>query len=129
VLITSAAVSEPPAGMYLSSGPRAGLTAVMKGLSREVARHNVTINALVPRRFDTSRQVEMAKRQAEKTGISFAEARARQQGDSPAGRLGIPLEFGSACAYLCGATGGYITGESLILDGGSRRGLESMWDR
>src|SRR3546814_16365613 len=61
VNITSAMVTTPRPHMTLSAGARAGLTAVMKGLSFDVARDNVTINNLLPERFDTDRQEQMAR--------------------------------------------------------------------
>ena len=117
--ITSAMVTTPRPHMGLSSGARAGLTAVLKGLSFDVARDNVTINNLLPERFDTDRQVQMAKVAMKRENISYEEARKRQVDSIAARRLGDPREFGAACAFLCSAFGGYISGQNLHLDGGS----------
>ena len=117
--ITSAMVTTPRGHMGLSSGARAGLTAVMKGQSIEVAKYNVTINNLLPERFDTDRQVFMAKREMEQQGISYEAARARQIASIPAGRHGKPSEFGATCAFLCSAHAGFITGHNIHLDGGA----------
>lgn len=119
VNITSAMVTTPRPHMSLSAGSRAGLTAVMKAIALDVARHNVTINNLLPERIDTDRQVFMAKAAAERENISFEEARARQVESIAAKRLGRPEEFGAACAFLCGAQAGFISGQNLHLDGGS----------
>jgi len=119
VNITSAMVTTPRAHMTLSSGSRAGLTAALKGVSLDVARHNVTINNLLPERIDTNRQEQMARVAMEKEGIDYAEARARQIKSIAANRLGRPEEFGAACAFLCGARSGFISGQNLHLDGGS----------
>lgn len=119
VNITSAMVTTPFPTMGLSSGPRTGLTSVMKGLSRAVARDGVTINNLLPERFDTDRQEFMARREMEREGISYEEARRRQRASIAADRLGRPEEFGAACAFLCSAQAGYISGQNLHLDGGS----------
>jgi 3-oxoacyl-[acyl-carrier protein] reductase len=119
VNITSAMVTTPRPYMGLSSGARAGLTAVLKGLSLDVARDNVTINNLLPERFDTDRQVQMAKAAVKRENISYEEARRRQVESIAAKRLGDPREFGAACAFLCSAFGGYISGQNLHLDGGS----------
>jgi 3-oxoacyl-[acyl-carrier protein] reductase len=119
VNITSAMVTTPRPHMSLSAGSRAGLTAVMKAIALDVARHNVTINNLLPERIDTDRQVFMAKAAAEREKISFEEARARQVESIAAKRLGRPEEFGAACAFLCGAQAGFISGQNLHLDGGS----------
>ena len=119
VNITSAMVTTPRPHMSLSAGSRAGLTAAMKAISLDVARHNVTINNLLPERIDTDRQVFMAKAAAQRENISFEEARKRQVQSVAARRLGRPEEFGAACAFLCSALSGFISGQNLHLDGGS----------
>jgi 3-oxoacyl-[acyl-carrier protein] reductase len=119
VNITSAMVTTPRPHMSLSAGSRAGLTAAMKAIALDVARHNVTVNNLLPERIDTDRQVFMARATAEREKISFEEARARQVQSIAARRLGRPEEFGAACAFLCGAQAGFISGQNLHLDGGS----------
>jgi 3-oxoacyl-[acyl-carrier protein] reductase len=123
VNVTSAMVTTPKPHMVISSGPRAAMTAVMKGLAIEIAQFNITINNLLPERFDTDRQIFMAKATAEREGITFKEARERQIQSSPAKRLGDPREFGAMCAYLCGDLAGYVTGQNLHLDGGAYPGL------
>jgi 3-oxoacyl-[acyl-carrier protein] reductase len=117
--ITSAMVSTPRGHMGLSSGARAGLTAVMKGLSIELAKFNITINNLLPERIDTDRQHFMAEREMKAHGITYEEARARQVASIPAGRLGEPREFGATCAFLCSAFAGFTTGLNVHLDGGA----------
>jgi 3-oxoacyl-[acyl-carrier protein] reductase len=119
VNITSAMVTTPRPHMTLSSGARGGLTAAMKGLSLEVARDNVTINNLLPERFDTDRQHQMAKAAMARENISYEEARARQIESIPARRLGDPKEFGATCAFLCSALAGFTSGQNFHLDGGS----------
>ena len=119
VIFTSAMVTTPRPLMTLSAGARAGLTAAMKAIALDVARHNVTINNLLPERIDTERQVFMAKATAQRETISFEEARERQVESIAARRLGRPEEFGAACAFLCSALAGYISGQNLHLDGGS----------
>lgn len=123
VNITSAMVTTPRPTMGLSSGARAGLTAVMKGLSLEVARDNVTINNLLPERFDTDRQLFMAQRTVEQEGVDITEARRRQIESIAARRLGRPEELGAMCAFLCSAYAGYLSGQNIHLDGGSYPGL------
>ncbi|MGI5132379.1 SDR family oxidoreductase [Pseudonocardia sp. CA-107938] len=119
VNITSAMVTTPDPRMILSAGPRAGLTAVMKGVSREVIADGVTINNLLPERFDTPRQEFMAHRIAGENGLSYEQARVRQVEMMVARRLGRPAEFGATCAFLCGVDAGFITGQNLHLDGGN----------
>jgi 3-oxoacyl-[acyl-carrier protein] reductase len=119
VNITSAMVTSPRPGMALSSGARAGLTAVAKGLSIEVAEDNVTINNLLPERFDTDRQRFMAERVMAAEGIGYDVARRRQEESIAAGRLGDPQELGAMCAFLCSVHTGFVSGNNIHLDGGS----------
>ena len=123
VNITSAMVTTPRSGLALSSGSRAGLTAALKGLLLEVARYNVTINNLLPERFDTDRQHKMAELAMAKYGLTLEAARARQIDSIPAQRLGKPLELGQTCAFVCSAQAAYMTGMNIRLDGGSYPGL------
>lgn len=123
VNITSAMVKTPKAPMGLSTGARAGLTSVSKALSVEVAPANVTINNMLPERIDTDRQKFMAQMQSERLGITVEEAYEQIATTIAAGRLGLPEEFGDACAFLCSAQAGFISGQNLQLDGGSYEGL------
>jgi 3-oxoacyl-[acyl-carrier protein] reductase len=122
VNITSQMVKSPFPVMGLSAGARTGLTGAVKALSREVAKDNVTINNLLPERIDTERQVYMARQRAERAGITYEAARREIVDSIAAGRMGRPEEFGAACAFLCSAQAGYISGQNLQLDGGSYRG-------
>ncbi len=117
--ITSAMVTTPRAHQALSSGARAGLTAVMKGMSRDFAKYNVTFNNLLPERFDTDRQKQLAERMMKLKGWTRDEARADQVSQIPAGRYGQPSEFGATCAFLCSQHAGFITGMNIHLDGGA----------
>ena len=123
VNITSAMVKTPLAPMGLSTAARTGLTALCKAISREAVADNVTINNLLPERIDTDRQVQMAEIVARVRGISYDEARAEQVASIAAGRLGRPEEVGDACAFLCSAQAGFLSGQNLQLDGGSYAGL------
>lgn len=119
VNITSLSVYQPIPGLDLSSGARAGLTAFLAGVARTVASRNVTINHILPGKFDTDRIRTSINFAAKKAGTSFEEQASKQAADIPAGRLGTSEEFGQACAFLCSVHAGYITGQSLILDGGN----------
>ncbi|MEZ5176750.1 MAG: SDR family oxidoreductase [Acidimicrobiales bacterium] len=123
VNITSAMVKAPVSPMGLSSAARAGLTSVSKGLSRDVASANVTINNLLPERIDTGRQRQMAELAVAFKGITLEEAYADIAATIAAGRLGRPEEVGDACAFLCSAQAGFISGQSIQVDGGSYGGL------
>jgi len=121
--ITSAMVKTPMSPMGLSTGARTGLTSVAKALSKDVAHANVTINNLLPERIDTERQRQMANFHARTAKITVEEAYAHMAKSIAAGRLGRPEEFGDACAFLCSAQAGYISGQNIQLDGGSYAGL------
>ena len=119
VNITSGSVKMPMAGLDLSSGARAGLTGFVAGIARSVAHANVTINNLMPGQFDTDRIAALVDNQAKQSGRSPDEVRKQREQGVPARRLGDPAEFGAACAFLCSAQAGYITGQSLLIDGGA----------
>lgn len=119
VNITSGAVKAPLAGLDLSSGARAGLTAFVAGVARTVADKNVTINSILPGAFDTDRLRSALSKTAEKSGKSITQLAADRIGTIPARRFGDPAEFGAACAFLCSAQAGYITGQNLLIDGGA----------
>ena len=119
VNITSGSVKMPLAGLDLSSGARAGLTAFFAGVARSVAASNVTINFLLPGTFDTERLATNIAANAKTKGIPVEQAKADRMATVPARRFGTPDEFGAACAFLCSAQAGYITGQNLLIDGGA----------
>ncbi len=119
VNITSGSVKSPIPTLGMSNGARAGLTGFVAGLARQVARHNVTINNLLPGPFLTDRLRSLAAAAAQRGGGSAEEELARRGTENPAGRLGDPDEFGAACAFLCSAQAGFIVGQNLLLDGGA----------
>jgi 3-oxoacyl-[acyl-carrier protein] reductase len=119
VNITSGSVKMPIAGLDLSSGARAGLTAFLAGVARAVAASNVTINSILPGTFETDRLRSNIKATAERKGITADVARTERIATVPARRFGDPAEFGAACVFLCSAQAGYITGQNLLIDGGA----------
>jgi 3-oxoacyl-[acyl-carrier protein] reductase len=121
VNITSASVKTPLTGLDLSSGARAGLTAFLAGVAREVAHHNVTINSILPGMFDTDRINDNIRSVAKMRNVDPADLRNERIAGIPARRLGSPREFGELCAFLASAQAGYITGQSILIDGGSFR--------
>jgi 3-oxoacyl-[acyl-carrier protein] reductase len=92
---------------------------VMKGLALDIARHNITINNLLPERIDTDRQHQMAQDMMKRFTVTYEEARRRQTDSIAAKRLGRPEEFGATCAFLCSAQAGFMSGQNIHLDGGS----------
>jgi 3-oxoacyl-[acyl-carrier protein] reductase len=107
----------------LSNGARAGLTGFVAGLARKTVSDNVTINNLLPGAFATDRLNATYEKLSRDKAISLADAQAARLATIPAGRFGRPPEFGEACAYLCGARSGYITGQNLLIDGGAFPGV------
>ena len=132
VNITSCSVRAPIAGLDVSSGARAGLTAFLAVRARAHVRDNVTINSIQPGSFDTDRIRGVARAGWRRSAaISFETARAEAEARNPAGRFGDPAEFGALCAFLASATAGFITGQNILIDGGAfparseRRGGEA----
>jgi 3-oxoacyl-[acyl-carrier protein] reductase len=119
VNVTSGSVKMPLVGLDLSSGARAGLTAFLAGVARSVAASNVTINFLLPGTFDTERLQSNIAANAKNQGIPIEQAKAERMAMVPAKRFGSPDEFGAACAFLCSAQAGYITGQNILIDGGA----------
>lgn len=118
VNITSAAVKSPILTLGLSNGARSGLTGFVAGIARQTVRYNVTINNLLPGPFDTDRLKATLLGAAEQAGTSIEEIRNLRMSQNPALRFGQPEEFGDACAFLCAAQCGYITGQNMVIDGG-----------
>ena len=118
VNITSASVKSPIPTLGMSNGARAGLTGFVGGLARQVARHNVTINNLLPGPFLTDHLRSNAEVAARGSGRSVDDVVQERAERSPAGRNGDPAEFGDACVFLCAASSGFIVGQNLLLDGG-----------
>ncbi|HPR42758.1 MAG TPA: SDR family oxidoreductase [Ottowia sp.] len=124
VNITSSAVKAPIDILGLSNGARSGLTGFVAGVARnpQLAARGVTLNNLLPGKFDTDRLVGTMQGAAQKTGKSLEEIRAAQQVQIPARRFGTPAEFGAICAFLCSQQAGYITGQNILPDGGAYPG-------
>lgn len=119
VNVTSSSVKAPISGLDLSSGARAGLTAFLAGVARSVAGSNVTINNILPGAIDTDRMRSGLERAAAQSDKDLEEVRQQRAAQIPAKRFGTPEEFGQACAFLCSAQAGYITGRNLLIDGGA----------
>ncbi len=122
VNITSTSVKAPIAALGLSNGARTGLTGFIAGLARQTAKHNVTINNLLPGSFLTDRTRQTIAGFAKAAGLTEEQAAAERLRTIPAGRLGDPAEFGEACAYLCSAQASYVTGQNFLIDGGAYPG-------
>lgn len=123
VNITSAMVKTPLSPMGLSSAARTGLISAVKGISRDVVSSNVTINNILPERINTGRQQQMAQLAADFKKITIEQAYEEMAQTIAAKRIGRPEEVGDMCAYLCSVQAGYISGQSIQLDGGSYAGI------
>ncbi len=120
VNITSSAVKAPIDILGLSNGARSGLTGFVAGVARSgIAAKGVTLNNLLPGKFDTDRLKGTLAGAASKTGKSVDEVRAAQMAQIPARRFGTPAEFGAICAFLCSVQAGYINGQNILPDGGA----------
>ena len=117
--ITSASVRTPLIGLDLSSGARGGLTAFLAAAARQFVDRNVTINHILPGVFDTDRIATATGRMAAMKGVPPEQFRAEREKSIPAKRYGTPREFGELCAFLASANAGYITGQSILIDGGA----------
>ena len=121
--VTSHMVKAPIALLSLSNGARAGLTGYVSGVARDVARHNVTINNLLPGQFETNRLRANHQRFASSRDEPLEDFQAKAKADIPARRFGQPEEFGAYAAFLCSNFAGFVTGQNLLLDGGQYPGL------
>jgi 3-oxoacyl-[acyl-carrier protein] reductase len=122
VNVTSAAVKAPIDVLGLSNGARTGLTGFIAGLSRKTVARNVTINNLLPGPFDTDRLKVTVQGAAAASGQSIEAVLDSRRKQNPAGRFGTIDEFGATCAFLCSVHAGYMTGQNVLLDGGSYPG-------
>ncbi|MDQ6898184.1 MAG: SDR family oxidoreductase [Candidatus Dormibacteraeota bacterium] len=112
VNVTSTSVRQPIPNLVLSNAFRSAVTATAKTLSMEVARDNVTVNNLAPGTILTDRAKEL-----------YGDSMPEVEKTIPMGRLGTPQEYGAVCAFLCSLQAGYVTGQTLGVDGGLLKGV------
>ncbi|MCW5634329.1 MAG: SDR family NAD(P)-dependent oxidoreductase [Rubrivivax sp.] len=124
VNITSAAVKAPYQALGLSNGARTGLTGFVAGLARQpqLAARNVTLNNLLPGPFDTERLRSNTAALAKKGGQTFEALWESRRMSNPTQRFGHADEFGAMCAFVCSVHTGYMTGQNVLMDGGSYPG-------
>jgi 3-oxoacyl-[acyl-carrier protein] reductase len=123
VNITSVSVKLPLPYLELSNGARAGLTGAVSALSRKLVAYGVTLNNLLPGMHATARVESMLTQRAIDAGSTTADETAKLVADIPARRLGDPADFGAVCAFLCSRQANFITGQNVVVDGGSFGGL------
>jgi 3-oxoacyl-[acyl-carrier protein] reductase len=123
VYITSVSVKQPIPHILLSNTARAGLTGFMKTVAREIAHTGVTLNAVLPGTHATDRVQQTARVRAASEGTTFEAAMDAQRASNPMRALGDPADFGAVVAFLCSRQARFITGENVLVDGGSYAGL------
>jgi 3-oxoacyl-[acyl-carrier protein] reductase len=123
IVITSTSVRQPIPGLLLSNTFRAGIVGLCKSLANEYASFGITVNNVAPGSFDTDRLKHLHELNAQKGGISFAEARKQAELKIPVGRLGRPEELANAVVFLASEAASYITGQTWLVDGGQTVGL------
>jgi len=119
VFITSISVRQPIPNIVISNALRAGVTGLAKTLARELAPDSITVNCLAPDAILTDRLREIARSR----GVDPEEQIKQAAEAAPMKRLGEPIEFAAACAFLCSSQAAYITGQTLGVDGGSLIGV------
>ena len=119
VNITSQSVKSPIAVLGLSNTARAGLTGYVAGTSRDVAKHGVVINNLLPGIHATDRAVSLDTGVSQAQGITMDEAKAQRAATIPVQRYGTSEEFGNTCAFMCSQYAGNMIGQNILLDGGA----------
>ena len=122
VNLTSRSVKTPQLELGLSNGARSGLTGFVAGLARTLVHRNVTINNLLPGIFDTDGQRRHVSTLVAQSGRPFETIWAERAQASPARRYGRPEELAAYCVFLCSTRAGYVTGQNLLIDGGSYPG-------
>jgi len=122
--ITSSSVKEPIDILLLSNVMRSGVTSLAKSLSQQLASENIRVNNLVPGRIDTARVQSLDQGSAQKQGIPVEQQKAQQEAAIPLGRYGTIEDFGRAGAFLLSEAASYITGETVVIDGGK---MQTVW--
>jgi len=120
---TSISVKQPIPTLALSNVSRVGVVAFIKSLSLEIASLNITANTLAPGYIMTDRVKQLLEDRAQKEGISFQNALDGVLDTIPAKTIGSPADFGAFCAFLVSEHTSYITGETILMDGGMYKGL------
>lgn len=121
--VGSSGVTAPLPNLALSNLGRSALAGYLKTLAAEVAADGVTVNVLLPGRVATARVAQLDQASADRQGRTAEEVAADSQATIPAGRYGLPEEFGAVAAFLCGGPASYVTGTAVRCDGGLVRSL------
>jgi 3-oxoacyl-[acyl-carrier protein] reductase len=118
ICLTSTAVKQPIDHLVTSNALRSAVTNLVKSVAKEVAKDNITINAVAPGMYETRRLLGLLEARAEQSGYMVEEERDLLQRTIPAGRFGEPEELAAGVVFLASVQAGYITGTTLTIDGG-----------
>ena len=119
--LTSLVAKQPTEVLTVSSTLRAGLSALTKTLADQVAADGILVNAILPGHFLTDRQIHLAEVRAKTDGITPEEYLARGVHAIPLKRYGKPEELANVAAFLCSERASFVTGASIVVDGGQTR--------
>lgn len=123
VNMTSYSVKQPVEGLILSNSVRAGVTGLTKSMSNELGQYGILVNNVCPGRIHTDRITQLAEEKAKRSGITLDQALESMNDGVPLGRVGKPEEFADLVVFLASERASYITGDSILIDGGLSRGL------
>lgn len=121
--ITSVLAKEPAPGMVLSATLRAGVSAFAKAVSVELAPFGITVNTICPSAVLTERMDKLTRDAAERSGRSYDDILGQARASIPAGRFSTPEEIADLAVFLCSAKSAYVTGQTVIIDGGATKGV------
>lgn len=123
VHLTGYGVREPLGGLVISESTRASVTVLAKVLADEYGPHGITVNTIAPGPILTDRLRQLQHKQAESAGVGMDEQLRRYAANIPVRRVGQPEEIGALCAFLCSANAGFLTGQTIVVDGGINRAV------
>lgn len=123
VVITSTSAKQPIPNLLLSNTLRAGIVGLCKTLSQEFAQYGITVNNVAPGSYDTDRLKHLYERNAQQAGITIEAAKKLMEQKIPLGRLGRPEELANMVVFLASEAASFITGQTILVDGGQTLGL------
>jgi 3-oxoacyl-[acyl-carrier protein] reductase len=123
VNLTGYGVKEPLTDLIVSDSVRAGVTVMAKTIASDLAPYGITVNNIAPGPIMTNRLIEILSARAKNLGITLDEQVKRLAEAIPVRRMGKPNEIGDLCAYLCSSQASYLTGQTIVIDGGVNRSI------